>query len=214
VRIFYLYGLMCWKLIEIWSRLTDPRADQPRRERQRARLGALAEEYRIAVEKLEALDGLRCVPVLRRLGKILRAMFIDRVLLGFSVAVAIGGVCGFVQGVDRLIGAAAVLLAGMAANEWLSHWRLIPSEAALRRAPLAIWRIMKAPFIVFGHSHHPERLSLEGGGVYFNTGAWAEAPAGGAFTHLIISFPSGGERPLAELRQWRDGASAPYSAAG
>jgi hypothetical protein len=66
-----------------------------------------------------------------------------------------------------------------------------------------------APFIVFGHSHAPERVPLSGGATYFNTGTWASDDASHAFTHLMVVDDNGA--PRAELRQWRDGASAPYN---
>jgi predicted phosphodiesterase len=66
-----------------------------------------------------------------------------------------------------------------------------------------------APFIVFGHSHAPERVSLAGGATYFNTGTWASDDASHAFTHLMVVGDEDGA-PKAELRQWRDGTSAPF----
>ena len=68
---------------------------------------------------------------------------------------------------------------------------------------------MCAPFIVFGHSHAPERVSLDGGGTYFNTGTWASDDAAQPFTHLMVVSDENGA-PKAELKQWRDGASTPY----
>ena len=68
--------------------------------------------------------------------------------------------------------------------------------------------LFRAPFIVFGHSHAPEQISLDGGGVYFNTGTWASDDDRFAFTHLLVT--RGGEAPRAELRQWKGGTSTPY----
>ncbi len=64
---------------------------------------------------------------------------------------------------------------------------------------------------MFGHSHTPERIALEGGTTYFNTGTWASDDTRHAFTHLLVTRGSELESaPHAELRQWRDGDSAPY----
>ena len=117
----------------------------------------------------------------------------------------------FKQGWWRLAGLAAATVVTLAVNGKLARERLPPSAQPLRRAPEAIRRILRAPFIVFGHSHEAETVPLGGGGTYFNTGAWSHDDIGRAFTHLIIRI-SGLESPRAELRQWRDGASAPYCA--
>src|SRR5262249_25574226 len=78
------------------------------------------------------------------------------------------------------------------------------------RAPLnLIQGLVCAPFIVFGHSHAPEKMALSGGATYFNTGTWASDDAAHAFTHLLIVGDAEGA-PVAELRQWRDGTSAPF----
>ena len=67
-----------------------------------------------------------------------------------------------------------------------------------------------APLIVFGHSHTAEKVALANGATYFNTGTWASEGGEQLFTHLMVVSDENGA-PKAELKQWRDGASAPYA---
>jgi UDP-2,3-diacylglucosamine pyrophosphatase LpxH len=208
-RIVLFYATLIRKMIELWALLTDRRADAERAQLHKERLRALAASYRMAVDKVEALDGLRRLPAMKSLHKILVTLFLDRILLGLVTAVGVGVALGAARGLWKAVAAAAVLGAAALANYGLSRLRFLDSAHLLRAAPEAIWKIVRAPFIVFGHSHHPERVALPSGATYFNTGAWAQPsePSEGAFTHLIIS---GEERPEAELYQWRDGESAKF----
>ena len=103
--------------------------------------------------------------------------------------------------------ASIVLLAALA-NQALNRVRLESSAKKLRFAPRFIRELICAPFIVFGHSHEPESIALEGGGVYFNTGTWASDDDRFAFTHLLVTRSE--DVTHAELRQWKGGASTPY----
>ena len=85
-----------------------------------------------------------------------------------------------------------------------------PSARRLLRGDhLADQVIERQRHIVFGHSHTPEIVPLKGGATYFNTGTWASHDAKEMFTHLMVVSDENGA-PKAELRQWVDGASAPY----
>jgi hypothetical protein len=109
----------------------------------------------------------------------------------------------------KLGGALATVIVFAVANQLLNKMRL-QSPSLRLRAPLnLIQGLVCAPFIVFGHSHAPEKMALSGGGTYFNTGTWASDDKAHAFTHLMILNNAEGA-PTAELRQWRDGASAPF----
>jgi UDP-2,3-diacylglucosamine pyrophosphatase LpxH len=210
IRLSYLYGLLVWRLVELWYMLVDHRIDSERRSVHQQRLRALSQEYQIAEEKVFALDALRRVPATKRLGRLLAALFIDRVLLGILALVA-GGVCiAKLHGWPRAVVPAGILLLAAVANEVLNRMRLESSADKLRAAPRFIRELIRAPFIVFGHSHEPERIALDGGGVYFNTGTWASDDERFAFTHLLVTRSDGVDSPHAELRQWRGGASAPY----
>ena len=209
IRLSYFYGLLVWRLVELWYTLVDRRVDSERRAVHHQRLRALSQDYKIAEEKVFALDALRREPATRRLGRLLAALFIDRVLLGLA-ALVLGGICvGELHGWPRLAAPIGVLIAAAVINQALNRFRLASPAERLRNAPRFIGKLIRAPFIVFGHSHEPERIALDGGGVYFNTGTWASEDDRSAFTHLLVTR-SAGAAPRAELRQWRDGASAPY----
>ncbi|MSP60129.1 MAG: hypothetical protein EXR72_07265 [Myxococcales bacterium] len=207
-RLLLFYAGMIRKLIEIWAQLTDRQSDALRAELHRARLHTLADSYRMAVDKVVALDGLRRLPVLKSFHKLLVALFLDRFLLGIATVMMLAVVVATMRGWPRIGAAAGIVAAAAAANQLLARLRLLDSAALLRRVPEAILRIVRTRFIVFGHSHHPEEIKLADGGVYFNTGTWLSSEGDGgpeqAFTHLIIS---GEDEPRAELCRWQGGSS-------
>jgi UDP-2,3-diacylglucosamine pyrophosphatase LpxH len=208
IRISYLYGLLIWKVVELWYSVG--RAEAERRTVHLERLRSLSRHWLIAEEKLVAIDALRRVPVIRRFFGLLRTLFIDRMILGLAAAVV--GVVLEVElhGVWRVLGPGLTLAGAMGVNQILNRQRLETCAAKLREAPQLIQRLVRAPLIVFGHSHAPEMIALEGGATYFNTGTWASEDASSAFTHLVVTQEVANEPPRAELRQWRDGLSAPF----
>jgi UDP-2,3-diacylglucosamine pyrophosphatase LpxH len=206
VRLVYYYGLLVWRLVELWYSLRG--VDVERRQVHHARLAELSTHWKMSEEKLLALDSLRREPVTRRFWKLLAALFIDRMLLGGVAVITAGVLVGQLQGIWKAVGALATLLAFACVNQVLNHLRMGSSAVKLRMTTNLIQGLVCAPFIVFGHSHAPERVTLSGGGTYFNTGTWASDDAAHAFTHLVVVDDNGA--PRAELRQWRDGESAPY----
>ena len=218
-RICFLYGLLVWKVVEAWYAMRN--ADGERRNIHLIRLRALSHQWRITEDKLHALAALHRVPVTRRFFGVVRALFIDRVLLsGVSIAVALALLIAL-DGPRRYWAPAATLVVSFAINNVLGWLRLESSAQRLRSVPIMVQALVGAPLIVFGHSHAPERVPLPNGAVYFNTGTWASDDASLAFTHLVVHSPGGdgtsgggkGNQMHAELRQWRDGASAPFEAA-
>jgi UDP-2,3-diacylglucosamine pyrophosphatase LpxH len=210
IRLSYFYGLLVWRLVELWYLLVDRQSDSERRAVHYERLRELSTHWKIAEEKLLALDALRRPPVTKRLVKLMAALFIDRLFLGAGALGLALALSVRLHGLWRVAGPLGTLVAAAVVNEVLNRLRLESPAARLRLAPQLIRRVLGAPFIVFGHSHAPETLSLDGGGVYFNTGTWASDDARYAFTHLLVTRRSDGEALQAELRQWRDGSSAPY----
>jgi UDP-2,3-diacylglucosamine pyrophosphatase LpxH len=210
IRLCYFYGLLIWRLVELWYALVDRASDGERRAVHHQRLRALSRDYEIAEEKLLALDALRRVPVTKRFGRLLAALFIDRVLLGLAALAAGGVFIARLHGMARLWAPVATLVAAAVVNQLLNRARLVSPAQRLRSAPRFIRELIRAPLIVFGHSHAPERVALDGDGVYFNTGTWASDDERFAFTHLVVMPAEDAGSPRAELRQWREGASAPY----
>ncbi len=210
IRLSYFYGLLIWRMVEVWYSLVDRKSDGERRAVHHQRLSALSKEYQIAEEKLMALDALRRVPATKRLWSLLSALFIDRVLLGAAALLA-GGIClARLHGLSRAWVPALIVVGAAVINEALNRGRLVSPAQRLRSAPQFIRELIRAPFIVFGHSHAPERVALDGGGVYFTTGSWASDDDKLAFTHLLVTRSDDRESPRAELRQWRGGASTPF----
>jgi UDP-2,3-diacylglucosamine pyrophosphatase LpxH len=208
VRLMYFYGLLVWRLVELWYSARG--VDVERRQLHHARLLELSTQWKMSEEKLLALDKLRREPVTRRFWKLLAALFIDRLVLGIAALVTAGVLVGQLHGLWKAVGALATLVAFACVNQALNHIRLESSAVKLRSATNLIQSLVCAPLIVFGHSHTPEQVTLKSGATYFNTGTWASDDAKHQFTHLVIVRDENGEAH-AELRQWRDGASAPYA---
>jgi UDP-2,3-diacylglucosamine pyrophosphatase LpxH len=208
VHVVYIYGLMVWRLVELWYSLRG--VDVERRELHHARLKQLSAHWKMSEEKLLALDSLRKEPVTRRFWKLLAALFIDRMLLGIVAVIAATVMVVLLPGAWKALGALGAVLAFAGVNELLNNVRLESSAVKLRATTSLIQGLVCAPFIVFGHSHAPERVPLSSGATYFNTGTWASDDISHAFTHLMVVGDENGA-PQAELRQWRDGASAPFA---
>ena len=207
VRLVYFYGLLVWRLVELWYSLRGVEVE--RRRVHQERLRELSTHWKMSEEKLQALDSLRREPVTRRFWKLLAALFIDRMLLGIAAVATAGVLVGQLHGLWKAVGALATVVAFACVNQALNHVRLESSAVKLRMATHLIQGLVCAPLIVFGHSHTPERVPLRGGATYFNTGTWASDDKQHAFTHLMVVGDENGV-PHAELRQWRDGESAPY----
>ncbi len=206
-KCFYLYSLLIWRLIEASYQIADRKVDETRRQAHRACLRSLSSEWRITEEKLHSLDGLKRKPITRHLIGILFALFVDRIVLGF-VTLAAMAVLFFTQsGTDQLL-ALVPPLGFVLANQVLNRHRLEKCAAKLRSIPGRIRELIRAPLIVFGHTHEPERVVV-GGAVYFNTGSWADEYGGKKFTHLRVLHQLGGGRS-AELCAWENGSSMPF----
>lgn len=200
----YMYGLLAWKTAEIGSLLARPSEEKGRRARHRMRFRALAETFGLQREKLVQLDALRVPPVVRRVGKILTALFMDRLLLGLLSAFALTVAIVLCPGLWKVGACGAILGAAWAGNAQLRRFRGVTSPHALRRVTRAIHKIVRAPLIVFGHSHEAERVALDDGAVYYNTGTWMDGGGAHVGTHLVVLSE---EAPYAELRRWQNNAA-------
>ncbi|MGZ3442357.1 MAG: hypothetical protein ACXVDD_22710, partial [Polyangia bacterium] len=207
VRLTYFYGLLVWRLVELWYSLRG--VDAERRIVHHERLRELSAHWQMSEEKLLALDKLRREPVTRRFWKLLAALFIDRMLLGVVALATAGVLVGQLHGIWKAVGALATVVAFACVNQAFNHFRLESSATKLRATTGLIQSLVCAPLIVFGHSHTPEIVPLAGGATYYNTGTWASDGGQQTFTHLMVVSDENGA-PKAELKQWRDGASTPY----
>lgn len=206
-RGFYLASA---ELIAAYRRFRSDEARAARREAHRRRVKELADQVRVSEDTLHAVDALRREPVIANLGRLLAALMLDKLLIGAGAIVA-----ALVLFTALPWQWAAGPVAGLVAMATVVSRRLQaqrdPTDAtpAIHEASLELRRRVRAPFFIFGHTHDPQAVPLEGGGWLFNTGTWVpdEGSHGRAqaFTHVMIRHEADGLR--ASLCQWRDGAS-------
>jgi len=214
------YAGMVAHMVGLWRRTAKHRDGvERRRTAHRRKLAELAARCHLEEATLVALDELRERPLIESLGRLLMAAMFDRVALLALTAVVAGVLLLVLPAAWAALAVAAVLAAAGGAAQLLARLRghTDPNEG-MKAVPQKIRDHVRAPFVVFGHSHQPLALPLAGGGWYFNTGTWVATEKPGllrSFTHLVIRHGEGG--PRASLCQWRDGRSrefAPEARAG
>ncbi len=185
------------------------------REEHERRMGALAIVTRVGIERLRALAALQAPPVTRSVSKILASVLLDRLALGVIAAPAMAAIA--IAGSPhpwRWIGIAAIAIGWTLAHfhlrarrrAWFGE-RLDNDQALVERAG-HLARLFPAAFVVMGHTHTPEVVSVaEGASTYVNVGSWHEAEVDdsrpshrAARTHLVIHPASSG--PTAEFLAW------------
>lgn len=215
LRIAAGYFAMVWRMLTLWRVLAKKPLDATLRLGHRERLRLLSSQCRLSEETLDALDALRRRPVATNLIALAGALMLDKVLIvagalvmGIAVALALPWQLG-------LIGVACVFGLAVVAQIVLGRFRSsVDASAKMRQVPELIRRHVRAPFVVFGHSHNPVAVPLENGGMYFNTGTWVATEKPGvknAFTHVLIQH--GDEGVEASLCQWWAGQSRTYAPA-
>jgi UDP-2,3-diacylglucosamine pyrophosphatase LpxH len=184
------------------------------REEHERRMAALAVATRVGIERLRALAALQVPPVTRSAQKILASVLLDRLAVGFAAAGAIGALA-LAAAHHRWPWPAmgVVVLAWLFAHRQLTlrrrDWfgdRLDNDHILVDRAG-HLARLFPAAFVVMGHTHVPEMVSVaEGAATYVNVGSWHEAEPDGegsyraARTHLVIHPAETG--PTAEFLAW------------
>ncbi len=147
----------------------------------RNRLLEMSASAPYGLKTLEALDALKATPAEFSTWKMLNCFYLDRILifshgLFFSLMIELLGGKSW-----RFLHLVVWGLVGLVVR-WLSQDR----EAAnipmlLRRAAWGIANTTGAPCVVFGHSHHPERVDLNilfghsrdgAPAIYINSGSW------------------------------------------
>lgn len=189
------------------ARLLRPAAHAERARQHEARLRKLAQEQAIPEELMLKLEKLRTTPVFVEWLRLLRALMLGRLL----VTVAALGLAPLMlmllpwAWVPWALGALLVVTVGTHLFLALGRDQVDP-RVAMRRSARAIAGILRAPIVVFGHSHVPVVDRIPRGGWYFNTGTWVGGPkAARSFTHLVAERSPRGVR--AALCQWREGRS-------
>ena len=205
------YRDMVLRLVWDWyaRRMRDGR--ERRRERNRLRLIRIARGARVPIGVLRRALRLHRAPVIVDLGRIVRAVMLDRLLVLFGAPLLLIAPLVTVPW-SWLPGAILLSLAALAALLHLAAREREPVDprVQLRRVSHLIRKIASVPIVVFGHSHQAVAEGSEGA-MYFNTGTWMPHNELKAFTHLMIVRTERGVR--ARLCQWRDGASRVYGPA-
>ena len=174
----------------------------------RQRMQALSQVWELPMSTLEGLDDLRHSPVVGNLARLSRVLMLDK-LLFFSLAIVAAFMSVmFFEGFFALSGSIAAFVLATLATMWSATKRNVSPQHSLLLTPERILNQIDAQYVVFGHTHEPVRASLGEKGTYFNTGTWVPTGKPGllrAFTHVVIKHQ--GPNVVAELCQWRDGAS-------
>lgn len=208
------YVVFALSLLRVCARYRPgSRASRRRHEQHRARLREQSASWNLSESNLRAVDTLRRRPVVGSVRRLLNVLMLDRFALhGLAFLGSVAALFALPLGMALLV-MPALFLASSLACHYVAGRRIASSdnEAALSVVPERIARQVDARFVVFGHTHEPVVEPLPFGGCYFNTGTWVPAGKPGilrAFTHVIIRV---GDRPSAELCQWRDGASRAFT---
>lgn len=188
------------------------RRDRRHREH-RARLAEVAAQGGISLEAARAIDRLARAPLTASLRRLGRLLMLDRFGIIFGVLVAVVIALILLPVPYALFASALAVAGGAGISKWLGT-HLVTSQLPMRAIPQRIRKLVDAPVVVFGHTHDPRWQPLRSGGLYVNAGTWLPATKPGlrrCFTHVFIE-PRDGAAPRVELRQWRDGTTAPFDA--
>lgn len=174
------------------------------REEHLVRRKALEAFTGLEASVIDALDELRARPAGKTIFTGMRMLYMDRVAL-FLINVSVIVAAAVAPGPWWLRWGLASLVAGASiyANVILDRKRDVDPQPKLSRISRKIARLLKVPFVVFGHSHRAvmeeTREQAEAApSWYFNTGSWTSGPHG--LTHVCILRQDVGIR--AELRRW------------
>ncbi len=189
-----------------------PAVREARRRRHRERMVKLCEQLSLSEDTLNAVDALRKEPVVTNLWRLMQVLMIDKVLIAAAtIMVMLVSVLSLPLSWGLFAGGFTVATA-YSATAYLSRGRNVMPSGPLAAVPERILRHVDARYVVFGHSHDPVVTQLGDGKAYFNTGTWYPDEAPGllrSFTHVVLRHDESG--PVAELMQWRDGASRAFT---
>lgn len=202
------------RMLGQWRKFSKtPHAFEARRPRHLERLRQLSAQVKLSEETLTAVDELRRKPAITSLAKVLGVLMLDRLAL---IAVSMLAMLVFVLSLPwtwAIAAVAGVLTAATLTNRALHKQRAdVDPEPKMKLVTETLRKMVRAPFVVFGHTHNPIAQPLSDGGMYYNTGSWFapdEHFVPISFTHLMIRHEAGG--PKAALCQWRDGESREFT---
>lgn len=209
------FGYYCFAkaLLSVWrAESKRSRASRNARDAHDKRLCSLATKWSMEDNTLRQLDSLARMPVVNQFSKLASVLMIDKLAFyGLGVLLAVLSIIVF-NGALALLGVIGGALIGGGLSIWSSRGREVDASATMELNSERILKIVGAKFITFGHTHEPVARQLANGSWYFNTGTWVPTGKPGllrAFTHLVVRHRDTG--PEAQLCQWRDGASRPFT---
>ncbi|MBI2378900.1 MAG: metallophosphoesterase [Deltaproteobacteria bacterium] len=161
-----------YRIVEFAARWTFGRVGRYSQEHKK-RLAEEASRFSIATDRLERIDDLHHLTVIRNLPELMRLLFLDRILLAFSSMFLVFLVLLLVENTwMELIGIGFVFLAALRANKTMLRHRFLLPGPKLAAAASKIADILGVPTVVMGHSHVRRVDPLPGGRTYINTGCW------------------------------------------
>jgi UDP-2,3-diacylglucosamine pyrophosphatase LpxH len=146
-----------------------------RRDRARARANALAaaRESGIALRHVVRHARLFATPAEDEMGKVVRELWVDRVLIGAAAVAFMSLWIIFAKGA-LMFGAALAPLAIAGYELAVPRGTLDQTWRRVNRYARRVGAVHRARAVVFGHTHHAE-ASWENGVFYGNTGSWSAA---------------------------------------
>jgi UDP-2,3-diacylglucosamine pyrophosphatase LpxH len=180
-----------------------------RTERARKGLARFALRSGVSEERLSHLCALYVPPAVQRIGLMLRKLYIDRILAGFSSALSlmlspiVWLQAGLISGlVSTGVGALFLLYAliGSGTNQ--------SPQATMQRSAARIATLFSARWVVMGHTHEPILTPVSDSASYVNLGSWGEDDPPDERSHaqtspgtFLLLRKSGGDFH-AELMRW------------
>lgn len=193
-RALEAYYTMIRRLLGTWVLAVDPREAFRRRADRKERLREVSAQSGIALGTLARIHALRRPPLVRRLGPLMRAIMLDRlvVVVAAPILTLFGAAAGGLTGV----GLASALALALAVVVFRAAPEPTDPRPAMRAAGARAARILGVRHVLHGHTHAPEVT-----GTVYNSGTWIDGD--GTLIRL--------DGDAAELLRWRDGALTPYS---
>ncbi|MCC6811618.1 MAG: metallophosphoesterase [Deltaproteobacteria bacterium] len=138
----------------------------------------VATKYALSEPQIHALDALHATPAEFSLMKMIQCFYVDRFALAFVVLVGLALQTWLLD--DRLwrfSAFAVTIVAAALVSEWLGTKRRFDTRQFLREGAAGVARTLRSRVVIFGHSHKPEVVALDGGAHYINIGSWISRAA-------------------------------------
>ncbi len=193
-RAFEAYCTMIRRLLGMWALAVDPRAVLRNRADRKEALRRVSAQSGIPLGTLARVHALRRPPLVRRLGPLMRAIMLDRlvVVIAAPVLTLFGAAAGGLPGV----GLAALVALILAVVVFRAAPEPTDPRPTMRAAGARVSRILGVRHVLHGHTHAPEVV-----GPVYNSGTWIDGE--GTLIRL--------DGDTAALLRWRNGALAPHT---